>query len=72
MCGDGKTSKRTGHSDHVESSSGGDSGQADLQKTKEQGHEHFCHTGMPVRNGNSDTDRTTTKAARLKTTGYKK
>ena len=34
---------------------------ADLQKTK--GHEHVCHTGMPVRNGNLGTDRTiTTKA----------
>ena len=28
-----------------------DGGPADLQKTKGQGHEHVCHTGMPVRNG---------------------
>ena len=34
-----------------------------LQKTKGQGHEHVCHTGMPVRNGNLGTDRTTTTKA---------
>ena len=28
-----------------------------------QGHEHVCHTGMPVRNGNLGTDRTTTTKA---------
>ena len=64
MCGDGKTerctSKNTGWSDRVESSGGSDGGPADFQKTKEQGHEHVCHTGMPVRNGNLGTDRTTT------------
>ena len=26
----------------------------------------MCHTGMPVRNGNLDTDRTTTKAASVR------
>ena len=32
-----------------------------------QGHEHVCHTGMPVRNGNLGTDRnTTTKAASVR------
>ena len=36
---------------------------ADLQKTKGQGQEHVCHTGMPVRNGNIGTDRTTTTKA---------
>ena len=30
---------------------------------KGQGHEHVCHTGMPVRNGNLSTDRTTTTKA---------
>ena len=35
-------------------------GTADLKKTKGQGHEHLCYTGMPVRNGNLRTDRTTT------------
>ena len=38
-------------------------GPADLQKTEGQGHEHLCHTGMPVRNGNIGTDRTTTTKA---------
>ena len=28
-----------------------------------QDHEHLYHTGMPVRNGNLDTDRTTTTKA---------
>ena len=51
----------------VESSWWGDGGPADLKKTKEQRHEHLCDTGMPVRNGNVDNDRTTTaKAARVR------
>ena len=36
---------------------------ADLKKTEGQGHEHLCHTGMPARNGNLGTDRTTTAKA---------
>ena len=28
-----------------------------------KGHENLCHTGMPVRNGNLGTDRTTTTKA---------
>ena len=57
---DGKkaTSKSTGWSERVESSWWSGGGPADLQKTK--GHEHVCHAGMPVRNGNIGTDRTTT------------
>ena len=47
----------------MESSLGSDGGPADLQKTKGQGHEHVCHTGMPVRKGNLGTDRTTTTKA---------
>ena len=45
-----------------------DGGPAD-QKTKGQGHEHVyvTRTGMPVRNGNLGTDRTTTtKAANVR------
>ena len=38
------------------SSLGTDDGPADLKKTKGQGYEHLCHTGMPVRNGNLGTD----------------
>ena len=38
----------------------GDSGPADLKKTEGQGHEHLCHTSMPVRKGNRGSDRTTT------------
>ena len=33
------------------------------KKTKGQGHEHMCDTGMPVRNGNLGNDRTTTTKA---------
>ena len=40
---------------------------ADLKKNEGQGREHLCHTGMPVRNGNLGTDRTTTtKAANVR------
>ena len=43
---------------------GGDGGPTDLKTTKWQGHEHLCHTCMPIRNGNLGNDRTTiTKAA---------
>ena len=61
--GESGTSKSTGWSDRVESSGGSDGGPADRQKTKGQAHEHVCHTGMPVRNGNIGTDRTTTTKA---------
>ena len=45
----------------------GDGGPANLKKTKVEGHEHLCHTGMPVRNGNLGTDRTaTTKPASVR------
>ena len=42
---------------------GGNGRPADLKKTEGQGHEHLCHIGMPVRNGNLGTDRTTTTKA---------
>ena len=65
--GERGTSKSTGRSERVESSWGSDGGPADLQKTKGQGHEHLCDTGMPVRNGNPGNDWTTkTKAARVR------
>ena len=38
-------------------------GPADLKKTKGQGRKHLCDTGMPVRNRNLGTDRTTTTKA---------
>ena len=41
----------------------GDGGPADLKKAQGQGCEHLCDTGMPVRNGNPGTDRTTTTKA---------
>ena len=41
----------------------GDGGPADLKKTEGHGHEHLCHTSMPVRNGNLGSDRTTTTKA---------
>ena len=45
----------------------GGGGPANLKKTKGQGHEHFCDTGMPARNGNFGTDRnTTTKASSVR------
>ena len=47
---------------------------AGLKKTEGQCHEHLCHTGMYVRNGNLGTDRpTATKAASVRTkTGSEK
>ena len=37
------------------------------KKTEGQGHEHLCHTSMPVRNGNLGSDRiSTTKAASVR------
>ena len=69
MCGDGKTEievrrrVQAGAIAWKAVSRGSDGGPADLQKTKGQGHEHVCHTGMPVRNGNLGTDRTTTTKA---------
>ena len=59
--GERSTSKSTCRSERVESSWWGDGGPADLKQTEGQGHEHLCDTGMPVRNGNFGTDRTTTK-----------
>ena len=35
----------------------------DLKNTEGQGHDHLCHTGMSVRNGNLGSDRTTTTKA---------
>ena len=35
----------------------------DLKKTEGQGHEHLCHTSLPVRNGHHGSDRTTTTKA---------
>ena len=63
--GERSTSKSTCRSERVESNWWGDGGPADLKKTTGQGHEHLCDTGMPVRNGNFGTDRTTTKRLQL-------
>ena len=41
----------------------GDGGPADLKKTKGQGYEHLCDTGMPVPNGKLGNDRTTSTTA---------
>ena len=41
-------------------------GPADLKQTEGQGHEHLCHTSMPVRNGNLGSDRTTTTTASVR------
>ena len=42
---------------------GGYGGPADLKKTEGHCHEHWCHTTMPVRNGNLGSDQTTTTKA---------
>ena len=72
MCGDGKTEREVGR--RVQAGANAwravEGVMADLQKTKGQGHEYVCHTGMPVRNGNLGTDNKGCKCA--KTTGYEK
>ena len=55
VCGDGKTEREV----RQRAQAGVNAWRAE-QKTKGQGHEHWCDTGMPVRNGNLGTDRTTT------------
>ncbi len=63
VCGDGNTERevrrraQAGANACIEQLRG-DGGPADLIKTKGQGHDHLCDTGMPVRNGNHGTDRT--------------
>ena len=65
--GERGTSKSTCRSERVESSLRGGGGPENLKKTKGQGHEHFCDTGTPARNGNFGTDRnTTTKASSVR------
>ena len=62
VCGDEKTEVR--RREQAEANAWrADGCPADLKKPKVQDHEHLYHTGMPVRNGNSDTDRTTTTKA---------
>ena len=69
MCGDGNTEKEARRRVLVGANAWrtADGVMADLEKTKGQGHEHLCDTGMPVWNGNVGTDRnTTTKAASMR------
>ena len=72
VCGDGKTEREVRRRVQAGANAwraveGYNGRPADLKKTEGQGHEHLCHTGMSVRNGNLDTDRTTTtKAASLR------
>ena len=63
VCGDGKTEREVCR--RVQAGANAwravEGVMADLKKT--EGHEHLCHTGMPVRDGNLGSDRTTTKKA---------
>ena len=57
VCGDGNTEREVCRRAEAgvnacRAVEGGDGGSADLKKTKGQGHEHLCDTGMHVRNGN--------------------
>ena len=66
MCGDGKTERGVCRKVHAVANAWR-AGPTNLKKTKGQGHEHFCDTGMPARNGNFGTDRnTTTKASSVR------
>ena len=68
VCGDGKTEREVRRRVQTGANAWRAVEPADLQKSnKGQGHEDVCHTGMPVRNGNIGTDRTTvTKAASVR------
>ena len=68
VCGDGKTEREVRRrvqagANALRAVEGVMADRRISQKTKGQGHEHVCHTGMPVRNGNLGTDRTTTTKA---------
>ena len=71
VCGDGKTEREVRRRVQAGANAWraelwwGDGGPADLKQTKEQGHDHLCDTGMPIRNGNFGTDRTTKKKAAI-------
>ena len=65
MCGDGKTGREVRRIVQAGANAwraveGVMAHRRISKKTEWQGHEHLCHTGMPVRNGNRGTDRTTT------------
>ena len=73
MCGDGTTEREARRRAQAGANAwraveGGNGGPADLKKTKGQGREQLCVTGMPVPNGNLGSDRTTTttKAASVR------
>ena len=67
VCGDGKTEREVRRSAQAGANAWRAvegvmaDRRAHLKTTKGQGHEHLCYTGMPERNGNSGTDRTTTR-----------
>ena len=66
---DRDTSKIVGRCERLESSRGVMADRRISKKTEGQGHEHFCDTDMPVRNGNFGNDRTsttTTKSASVR------
>ena len=65
VCGDGKTEREVRRRAQAGTNARRvvEGVMAGLQKSKGQGHEHLCDTGMPVRNGNLVNDRTTTTKA---------
>ena len=67
VCGDGKTEgevrRRVQAGANAWRAVEGVMADRRISKTERQGHEHLCHTSMPVRNGNRGSDRTTTTQA---------
>ena len=65
VCGDGKTEREIRR--RVQAGANAwravEGVMADRRISKRQGHEHLCHTSIPVRNGNIGSDRTTTTQA---------
>ena len=68
MCGDGKTEREVRRRVQAGANAwraveGVMADRRISKKTEGKGHEHLCHTSLPVRNGNLGTDRTTTTKA---------
>ena len=67
VCGDGKTEREVRRRVQAGANAWraveGVMADRRISKRLGQGHEHLCYTGMPVRNGNLGTDRTTTTKA---------
>ena len=66
VCGDGKTGGEVRRANAWRAVERAMADRRISKRTEGQGHEHLCHSSMPVRNGNLGSDRTTTKASSVR------